>query len=221
MYIALEVLKKDLVDKYPNLVEYINKFSESAIEFQVKTGLIQDTKDLKSLYEALHVQTEQVAEEIVEFYNAVKNTDKVEAVDGLVDVIFTMVNFDFIVSKIVNIPEENDAFDGYILCIKRHYEHLVRKEIDTFFNFHIKEEDIINSAKLIEINNSNKYTNNLIEAINWDIDLSDGLATHIVATPVNDEVYFCLKDKNGKVRKHKNFKKVDLNFLIKNEENNE
>lgn len=221
MYSSIEILKKDLIEKYPNLVGYISKFSESAIDFQVKTGLIADVKNLESLYEALKVQTEQVAEEIEEFHHAVVIGDKVEAVDGLVDVIFTMVNFDFILWKIINIPEDESKFENYISCIKRYYLHLVKNNLDSFFDMNIKEKDIINSAKLIEINNANKYTNNLQEAINWDIDLSDGLATHIVATPVKDEVYFCLKDKNGKVRKHKNFKKVDLNFLNKKEVNDE
>lgn len=217
MYSSIEVLKKDLVEKYPNLVEYISDFSKSAIDFQVKTGLISDVKNLESLYQALSVQKEQVAEELTEFYHAVILGDKVEAVDGLVDVIFTMVNFDFIIREIVNIPVEEKRFEKYVSCTKRYYTFMLKKNLNSFFDMNIREDDIINSAKLIEINNANKYTNNLQEAINWDIDLSDGLATHIVATPVGDEVYFCLKDKNGKVRKHKNFKKVDLNFLIHNE----
>lgn len=221
MYIALEVLKKDLEDKYPNLVEYINKFSESAIAFQVKTGLIADVKNLKSLYNSLSVQTDQVSEEMLEFYHAVVIGDKVEAVDGLVDVIFTMVNFDFITQNIYEIVGENKTIENDTRCIKNDYNYLIKEVWNDFLKMDVKEDDIINSAKLIEINNANKYTNNLQEAINWDIDLSDGLATHIVATPVDEEVYFCLKDKNGKVRKHKNFKKVDLNFLIKNEGNNE
>lgn len=221
MYIALEVLKKDLEDKYPNLVEYINKFSESAIAFQVKTGLIADVKNLKSLYNSLSVQTDQVSEEMLEFYHAVVIGDKVEAVDGLVDVIFTMVNFDFITQNIYEIVGENKTMENDTRCIKNDYNYLIKEVWNDFLKMDVKEDDIINSAKLIEINNANKYTNNLQEAINWDIDLSDGLATHIVATPVDEEVYFCLKDKNGKVRKHKNFKKVDLNFLIKNEGNNE
>lgn len=221
MFIALEVLKKDLEDKYPNLVEYINKFSESAIAFQVKTGLIADVKNLKSLYNSLSVQTDQVSEEMLEFYHAVVIGDKVEAVDGLVDVIFTMVNFDFITQNIYEIVGENKTIENDTRCIKNDYNYLIKEVWNDFLKMGVKEDDIINSAKLIEINNANKYTNNLQEAINWDIDLSDGLATHIVATPVDEEVYFCLKDKNGKVRKHKNFKKVDLNFLIKNEGNNE
>ena len=154
---------------------------------------------------------------MTEFSSAVNQGDRVEAVDGLVDVIFTMVNFDFIIIEIVNIPLEENRFEKYVSCTKRYYTYLLKKKLNSFFDMNIREEDIINSAKLIEINNSNKYTNNLQEAINWDIDLSDGLATHIVATPVGDEVYFCLKDKNGKVRKHKNFKKVDLKFLNNNE----
>lgn len=221
MYIALEVLKKDLEHKYPNLVKYVSKFSESAISFQVKTGLISDVKDLYSLYSSLSVQTDQVSEEMLEFYHAVILGDKVEAVDGLVDVIFTMVNFDFITQNIFEITGENEILDNEISHIKNEYKYLIKEVLDDFLSMGIKEKDIINSAKIIEINNSNKYTNNLQEAINWDIDLSDGLATHIVATPVDEEVYFCLKDKNGKVRKHKNFKKFDLNFLNKEEVNDE
>lgn len=213
MYIALEVLKKDLENKYPNLVEYISNFSESAIAFQVKTGLISDVKNLNSLYNSLSVQTDQVTEEMLEFYHAVNLEDKVEAVDGLVDVIFTMVNFDYITKNIFEITGENEIADMRISHIKNDYKYLIKEVWNDFLKMGIKEDDIINSAKLIEINNANKYTHKLQEAINWDIDLSDGLATHIVATPVGEEVYFCLKDKNGKVRKHKNFKKVDLNFL--------
>lgn len=213
MFIVLDVLNKQLEGKYPILVKYTKEFSKSAIDFQVKTGLIANIKNLDSLHDSLVVQTEQVLEEMQEFLDAVNNDDKVEAVDGLVDVLFTGVNFDFIVQAINNIEENtyivNDSIDKVVSA----YEYCVNKVLNKFFDMNVDEKDIINSAKLIEVNNSNKYTYDLQEAINWGIDLSDGLATHIVATPVNDGVYFCLKDKNGKVRKHKNFNKVDLGWL--------
>jgi hypothetical protein len=221
MYNAIEQLKKDLKEVYPNLVNFIDEFKQSAIDFQVKTGLIGDVKNLESLENALSVQTEQVREEMNEFKDAIQLKDKTEAVDGIVDVIFTMVNFDFITQQITNITNDSSLCTAMLDLMPIGYELKVKRYLPDFFKMNIEEKDIINSAKLISINNSQKYTDNLYEAVNWDIDLSDGLATHIVATPVDDDVYFCLKDNKGKVRKHKNFKKVDLNFLIKNEGNDE
>lgn len=78
MFIVLDVLNKQLEGKYPILVKYTKEFSKSAIDFQVKTGLIANIKNLDSLHDSLVVQTEQVLEEMQEFLDAVNNDDKVD-----------------------------------------------------------------------------------------------------------------------------------------------
>lgn len=214
MFLEYEVFKANLERQYPKLVGYLKEFTESASNFSMRTGQINTQFDYTAMVTCLSVQVDQVVEECEELLFAEDTGNKIEIADGIIDVIFTTVNF----NKILDILDVN----GVDVSSDENTEGLLDVVVDyfrtinnlDFGSFNIKDEDLLNTAKLIAINNEAKYTNDLHEAINWNVDLSDGLGTHIVCTEYDGKVWFCLKDKNGKVRKHKDFKKVDLNFLL-------
>ena len=76
------------------------------------------------------------------------------------------------------------------------------------------EDKMIACSKLIVENNKLKYTTNKNEAESWVIDNSDGLNTKLQAVEWDGSTYYSLVDDNGKIRKHKNFKKVVLEDIL-------
>ena len=73
---------------------------------------------------------------------------------------------------------------------------------------------MIACSKLIVENNKLKYTTDKNEAEFWAIDDSDGLNTKLQAVEWNGSTYYSLVDDNGKIRKHKHFKKVVLEDIL-------
>lgn len=209
---VLSLIVENLKKTNPSFVEeYLFDFKIGAGQFSMCTGLIKKD-DKSSLALSLEVQAEQVLEEVGEFNTALTENDKVEMVDGILDTIFTVVNFDLIIDMLSDgkgvsglLPEELSIYSK----VRKSVENLVE-------NIHlldVKSEDLIKSAQLINENNKLKYTSYKNEALSWEIDLSDNLDTKLVETSLHDLKFYCLKDCNGKVKKHKNFQKVDLEWL--------
>lgn len=182
-------------------------FSGQAFSFIQATGVFDEKEVNITAKEQLNIQDNQVSEECEEFIQAYHSDDEVEMVDGLVDILFTLANF----------QRMNEAFEIAVqpkFLTKLGIVTVLLSEIDLITE--AEDQWLVESAKEIAINNRAKYTHDIREALSWEIkeeDLLDGITLH--SNVVGSQIFYCLKDKNGKVRKHKNFKRVDLKGLKK------
>lgn len=204
-----------------NFMEYINgDFKVSAKDFLVRTGVWQPNKTFTEIVESLNVQMRQVKEECLELLTAYgEDTEeaKVEKLDGVIDVYFTVANFHFMCVEINAMIQHEPR----LLPI---FEEVASDELVSLLTAIVKptmelpatvpEASLLKAARLVAENNRLKYTDDIEEAKRWEIDNSDGLETKVVETTVNGITWYCLKDNQGKVRKHKNFVKVKLEDLI-------
>ena len=206
--------------------KYLPDFIFSASKFALATGQIKQSMSGKDLLKSFHNQALVVQEEITEFHDANAIDDRKEIMDAVIDTIYTVGNFELLYQLLsdkqceLNEEEQVEVIAVFSI-IQTELANLLnalyvyQEETESF-----TDEELYLSARLIEENNNLKYTNNVSEFMNWEIDDTDGLETKRVTTEVdhtlfNGEVYYCLKDMNGKVRKHKSFKKVDLGFIEK------
>lgn len=201
--------------------QYLPEFLYSANKFAIATGQISEDMSDKSLLTALANQALVVLEEIEEFLGAEKVNDINEMYDAIIDTFYTLSNYDLLTTMYAHRQlEDEQAFLNH-KKIKRKLSLMLGKIIDveqggvTIFS----DTHLYQSARLIEENNNMKYTDNMVEFLNWEIDDTDGLNTmrvmNLVQLGDEDKIFFCLKDQNGKVRKHKHFQKVDLSFVNK------
>jgi len=158
----------------------------------------------------------QVKEEVLELFTAYGTTDTVEIVDGIIDTHFTWCNFEFMVNEIkamsVKDPKILDVFEG---AVSAELIDLVGGIAPVAFQLKlpVDQDVLLGAARLIIENNRLKYTQDSKEAYGWEIE-QDGTDIKVVSTAVDGSIWYCLKDKHGKVRKHKNFQKVKLEDLV-------
>lgn len=197
--------------------EYMRgEFQQEAVNFIVRTGLWSRDLPHLTLVENLNVQMRQVKEEVLELFTAYGTTDTVEIVDGIIDTHFTWCNFEFMVNEIkamsVKDPKILDVFEG---AVSAELIDLVGGIAPVAFQLKlpVDQDVLLGAARLIIENNRLKYTQDSQEAYGWEIE-QDGTDIKVVSTAVDGSIWYCLKDKHGKVRKHKNFQKVKLEDLV-------
>lgn len=196
----------------------LGEFAAEARNFILRTGQWSSNLPTKVLIEKLNVQMEQVREECLELFTAYGTNDLAEIVDGIIDVAFVWSNFDFMVGELKKLSEKDpkvmdeleELINGWLL-------DLIAGMFPVAANLKppVGLDVLLASAKLIIANNRLKYTDSEQEVLSWVIDNSDGLETGIQKTIVDGTVWYSLVDKNGKVRKHKHFKKVQLEDLVR------
>lgn len=192
-------------------------FSKYAAEFVRSTGQWSDSSPFEVKMEGLNVQMNQVVEECLEMLGAY-GSDLTETLDGYIDLLFTWVNFESMIASIqadiandVNLVKEfEDKLNAKTFLV---LENIVPVAFKLNLS-DIGEEKLIAAAKMIIENNRLKYTTDLELAKSWEIDNSDGLETELKETVVDGVSYYALLDKEGKVRKHKNFQKVKLEEIL-------
>lgn len=197
--------------------EYMKgEFAEKAVEFIVCTGLWNPNMTAKGIAESLNIQMEQVKEETLEYLTAYGTNDTVEKVDGIIDMHFTVANFEFMGTSITKLvkddPTNEQVFEANLNSELLDFMGVV---VPTAFMLPLKidEEILLASAQLVIENNSLKYTSSKEEVESWVFDPDSGI--RIVETVVGGVTWYCLKDENGKVRKHRDFKKVEIDQIIK------
>lgn len=199
--------------------QYLPEFLYSANKFAIATGQISEDMSDKSLLTALANQALVVLEEIDEFMGAVAVNDINEMYDAIIDTFYTLSNYDLLMTIYTNrgLSDEDVGAENVFLGLQLvdMIQAIIEFEEETVFS----DTYLYQSARLIEENNNMKYTDNMVEFLNWEIDDTDGLNTmrvmNLVQLGDEDKIFFCLKDQNGKVRKHKHFQKVDLSFVNK------
>lgn len=201
--------------------QYLPEFLYSANKFAIATGQISEDMSDKSLLTALANQALVVLEEIGEFIEAQMIDDVNEMYDAIIDTFYTLANYDLLATIYAQRQLECEQAFAEHMEIKYRLKQMMEAIEDAeqggvviFSDTHLYQ-----SARLIEENNNMKYTDNMVEFLNWEIDDTDGLNTmrvmNLVRLVNEDKIFFCLKDQNGKVRKHKHFQKVDLSFVNK------
>lgn len=197
--------------------EYMRgEFQQEAVNFIVRTGLWSRDLPHLTLVENLNVQMRQVKEEVLELFTAYGTTDTVEIVDGIIDTHFTWCNFEFMVNEIkamsVKEPKILEVFEG---AVSAELIDLIGGIAPVAFQLKlpVDQDVLLGAARLIIENNRLKYTQDSQEAYGWEIE-QDGTDIKVVSTAVDGSIWYCLKDKHGKVRKHKNFQKVKLEDLV-------
>lgn len=196
-------------------IEYMKgEFAEKAVEFIVCTGLWKQNMTAVEIANAVNVQMEQVKEETLEYLTAYGTNDTVEKVDGIIDMHFTTANFEFMVAHLTKSVSEHPEYEEI-------FEAHLNGELLDFLGAivpqafalpkNVSEDVLLASAQLVIENNSLKYTNSKEVIDSWKFE--DGI--HVVETVVGGVTWYCLKDGNGKVRKHRDFKKVEIDQIIK------
>ena len=200
--------------------KYLPDFLYSANNFALATGQISGGMSDNSLLKALCNQAYIVLEEINEFLDAKAEEDINEMYDAIIDIFYTLSNYDLMALMYAERElEDVDTFRKH-MQIKRELNNVIQsiEDVEQTGLHLFSDHHLYQSARLIEENNNLKYTDNMVEFLNWGIDDTDGLNTmrvmNLVTMPNGeDKIFFCLKDQNGKIRKHKNFQKVDLSFV--------
>lgn len=199
--------------------QYLPEFLYSANKFAIATGQISEDMSDKSLIKTIKNQQQIVLEEIQEFLDAYDSEDLNEMYDAIIDTFYTLSNYDLLMTIYTNrgLSDEDVGAENVFLGLQLvdMIQAIIEFEEETVFS----DAHLYQSARLIEENNNMKYTDNMVEFLNWEIDDNDGLNTmrvmNLVQLVNEDKIFFCLKDQNGKVRKHKHFQKVDLSFVNK------
>ena len=200
--------------------KYINtEFKEAAKEFIYATGVYSSNFSLEKKIEKINVQLEQCREEAILEFLAAYGVDKKEEVDGRIDTLFVYLNLREMIedfnSSLSKVDDEEKVVDILNKLNAPFYELVttILPKALTLSNSST-EEKMIACSKLIVENNKLKYTTDKNEAESWVIDNSDGLNTKLQAVEWNGSTYYSLVDDNGKIRKHKNFKKVVLEDIL-------
>lgn len=186
------------------------KCYESATLFNkiARGGKGIDDFSQKELYDVIYQQYLIAKEEVEETLKAISEDDVVEELDGYIDSFFTTLPFFEMLIRYSKLNGNFDIFEPFDLGFS------YRKLCNTFTkSLPFKEFDIklLNKASdLIIENNQQKFTTNLEEFNAWK---SEHTRTSV---EVDGIVYYYLVDGNMKVKKHDNFKNVDLGVLFNN-----
>lgn len=194
--VVLEITMDSIIKKVHQASELFNKI--------VDGGRGVDELFCDELIVRLNQQHGVTKEEVDETLKAIVDGNIVEYYDGLVDVIFTMT---FLYSIIYHLDNKYD-FDLYYLS--NGVEHI---ELSQKIKELLKRDDINlgvldKCADLIIENNEQKFTTDKNLFDTWDSKFNRK------SVEIEGVVYYYLVDDNNKVKKHDNFKGVDLSVVL-------
>ena len=186
--------------------DLIQKMREAAILFNkiVDNGRSVDNLHVDELIQRLEQLYWMTKEEVDETLKAIEENDIIEYYDGIADILFTatfLLELDNRLVKDFNIGEQDLSMHReYIELGDQIVEILKRDDIDL---------EILNEVcdRVIE-NNKQKITTNQEEFLSWE-------SNHYPKSLEIDGVtYYFLVDENGKVKKHKGFKELEIKDLF-------
>ena len=147
------------------------------------------------------MQQRLIQEESTETKIALIENNPVEILDGLTDVLYTTSwlahilkecqDKGFVVSQLLN---------TWLSCIPIN-------EVGQLFD----EATVLEAMQRVAVNNSSKFTADKEQAERWAAAMPEYQLSDVT---VDGVVYWCLKDENGKIRKHCDFVSVDLSDLV-------
>lgn len=163
---------------------------------------------------AINFQTNIVNEEMVnEFRQFFGSDNPVEELDAIADTLFTLSYLHYQLGVVNDLPvEDYDVVNGLLNHAKL---ELLVMDSDSFFNVYMRHFDapiIIEASELVIANNNQKFTDNLLEFEKWQSPKGENLVAS--SREYGGVTYYVLVNENGKVRKKKGFKGVQLKPLV-------
>lgn len=191
--------------------DLINKMREAAILFNkiVDNGRSVDELHVDELIKRLDQQYWITKEEVDETLKAIEENDIVEYYDGLADVLF--------VSTFLREIDKHLCCDFNIgdndLSRHKEYETLGNQIIEILKRDDIDLEILNEVCNRVIENNKQKFTTDQEEFLTWESD------HYPKSLEIDGVTYYFLVDENGKVKKHKGFKELEIKDLFEHGDN--
>lgn len=198
----------DFQDYYEgSLIPKVVKFN--TICFGDFTELSNEEK-AKAINFQINIVNEEMVNEFRQFFGS---DNPVEELDAIADTLFTLSYLHYQLGVVNDLPEEDyDIVNGLLNHAKL---ELLVMDSDSFFNVYMRHFDapiIIEASELVIANNNQKFTDNLLEFEKWQSPKGENLVAS--SREYGGVTYYVLVNENGKVRKKKGFKGVQLKPLI-------
>lgn len=169
--------------------------------------------DFKTLSEEdkasrIDLQVDLVSEELIKEYAVFFAKDQIEELDAIADVLFTVSYLQYQL-KVCDEQGLNN------LDINHDRLQFVMSQIGLFFESmytHFDLDIIIKATDLVVENNMLKFTADKDAFDKWKAPAKEDLTPS--EQTVDGVTYYCLVNENGKVRKRKGFKVMDLSGLV-------
>lgn len=198
----------DFQDYYEgSLIPKVVKFN--TICFGDFTELSNEEK-AKAINFQINIVNEEMVNEFRQFFGS---DNPVEELDAIADTLFTLSYLHYQLGVVNDLPEEDyDIVNGLLNHAKL---ELLVMDSDSFFNVYMRHFDapiIIEASELVIANNNQKFTDNLLEFEKWQSPKGENLVAS--SREYGGVTYYVLVNENGKVRKKKGFKGVQLKPLV-------
>lgn len=186
--------------------DLINKMREAAILFNkiVDNGRSVNELHVDELIKRLDQQYWITKEEVDETLKAIEENDIVEYYDGLADILFTatfLLELGNLLVKDFNIGEQD-------LSMHIEYTELCDQITNTLTRDDIDLEILNEVCDRVIHNNKQKFTTDQEEFLTWESD------HYPKSLEIDGVTYYFLVDENGKVKKHKGFKELEIKDLF-------
>ena len=198
----------DFQDYYEgSLIPKVVKFN--TICFGDFTELSNEEK-AKAINFQINIVNEEMVNEFRQFFGS---DNPIEELDAIADTLFTLSYLHYQLGVVGDLPKEDyDIVNGLLNHAKL---ELLVMDSDSFFNVYMRHFDapiIIEASELVIANNNQKFTDNLLEFEKWQSPKGENLVAS--SREYDGVTYYVLVNENGKVRKKKGFKGVQLKPLV-------
>lgn len=195
---------------------YHGKLSNSVTLFNTLVAGDFELDTLENKCKRINLQLDIVAEELYEEYFKYYGKNQLEELDAVADCLFVIPELERQLSILSEQEQSNSDAAEYIANNINHSAlNLLSNAIGLFyetFTNHYDLDLVVEATDRVIENNMSKFTTDKEEAEKWEAPKGENL--NLSETVVNDVVYYCLKNENGKVRKKKGFKQVKLQDLV-------
>lgn len=198
----------DFQDYYEgSLIPKVVKFN--TICFGDFTELSNEEK-AKAINFQINIVNEEMVNEFRQFFGS---DNPVEELDAIADTLFTLSYLHYQLGVVSDLPEED--YDVVNSLLNHAKLELLVMDSDSFFNVYMRHFDapiIIEASELVIANNNQKFTDNPLEFEKWQSPKGENLVAS--SREYDGVTYYVLVNENGKVRKKKGFKGVQLKPLV-------
>ena len=198
----------DFQDYYEgSLIPKVVKFN--TICFGDFTELSNEEK-AKAINFQINIVNEEMVNEFRQFFGS---DNPVEELDAIADTLFTLSYLHYQLGVVNDLPEED--YDIVNSLLNHAKLELLVMDSDSFFNVYMRHFDapiIIEASELVIANNNQKFTDNLLEFEKWQSPKGENLVAS--SREYDGVTYYVLVNENGKVRKKRGFKGVQLKPLV-------
>ena len=198
----------DFQDYYEgSLIPKVVKFN--TICFGDFTELSNEEK-AKAINFQINIVNEEMVNEFRQFFGS---DNPVEELDAIADTLFTLSYLHYQLGVVNDLPVED--YDVVNSLLNHAKLELLVMDSESFFNVYMRHFDapiIIEASELVIANNNQKFTDNLLEFEKWQSPKGENLVAS--SREYDGVTYYVLVNENGKVRKKRGFKGVQLKPLV-------